>query len=45
MEDKDDTQIWRAINWRGELEMNHCEDQCPTDHDFKEFFFENTLNL
>ena len=43
MEDKDDARIWRAINWRGDFEVSHNEEQCPTHQEFKEFF-ENTLN-
>lgn len=41
LRDKDDSKIWRAIDWRGEY-MGKVNNDCPSNDEFKEYF-ESTL--
>ena len=45
IKNKDDKEVWAAINWRGELTVNQSYNMVtsPTDNQFKEFF-ESMLN-
>ena len=36
LEDKDDTKVWKAIDWKEILGSSHCDDiDKPTDEEFK----------
>lgn len=41
LENKDDLQIWRAIDWRGEYGGKDTSDCSPSDEEFKVFFEQN----
>ena len=41
VQNKDDLQLWRAINWKGEYDHSSKSDICPSDQDFKEYFESN----
>lgn len=43
LQEKDDAQVWRAINWRGEIDTLDNDSNMPTDQQFKEYF-EEILN-
>ena len=41
--DRDDSRVWRAIDWKGRFQGGNKTDECPTDHEFKEYL-EKVLN-
>ena len=42
--DRDDTRVWKAVDWRGEFVSKNEVIDKPSDQEFKEFF-ESNLNL
>ena len=38
LEDNDDLNIWKAINWKGEYEHSKQDELCPSDTEFKEHY-------
>lgn len=43
IKEKDDTKVWRAIDWRGEYGNKDNKDKCQTNDEFKHYF-ESSLN-
>ena len=44
LNDKDDTRVWKAVNWNGEIDSSVCaNDVIPSDEEFKAHF-EEILN-
>ena len=35
LNDKDDSRVWRAVNWKGEIDVNNPRDMCPSDEEFR----------
>ena len=41
LQEKNDKNVWAAINWKGEYNVNYStESNCPSDEQFKDFFEE-----
>lgn len=43
LQDRDDSRVWRAIDWKGKYQGDCKEDGRPSDQEFKEFY-EEVLN-
>ena len=41
LENKDDLQLWKAINWKGEYNSKSDPEARPSDDDFKQFYESN----
>lgn len=44
LQDRDDSRVWRAIDWKGRYQGDRNVEVCSTDQDFKDFF-EGVLDL
>ena len=43
LSDKDDSRVWKAINWKGELAAERSDGSCPSSDEFRDYF-EHILN-
>ena len=43
LQDRDDSRVWKAVNWSGDFETGNDNDNAVSDEDFK-VFFERILN-
>ncbi len=41
LQDKDDSRVWRAINWKGILHDSEGNNISPSDQEFKDFYINN----
>ena len=44
LQDPDDTRVWKAINWKGQLTFNNLYDETPSDIEFKSFYDTHITN-
>ena len=44
LQDPDDTRVWKAINWKGQLTFNGLYNETPSDNEFKSFYDTHITN-
>ena len=44
LQDPDDTRVWKAINWKGQLTFNGLYNETPSDIEFKSFYDTHITN-